>query len=405
MGESALAKITSANMSAVARIADNQAQVFLGLLRALRSRWRTDHTLPAVIQRLLSSNPAFGSRDRRLYRELIYTTLRYLPWIEPWLDRDPTAAVRRVAWLAADTKDTQAFRAALAIGEPPTGDKTELLPTWFREHCPEIFSGAELDAQLARAPLWLRLQTDSPENVFDDFTARGWKFSRSEILSQALRVETVADVTISDAFRAGLFEVQDLGSQLVLESADLGSGERWLDACAGAGGKSLQLARQLGPTARVEAYDIRPAALTELQARAARASLSNLRVITRPSTGDYDGVLVDAPCSGSGTWRRSPHLKWTTTPQLIADRAELQLRLLLQFAACVKPGGHLIYATCSLSVQENEAVAERFLAERRDFEPLPSTRTFGFTPRGHGLTFFPARHGTDGFFTASFRRQ
>jgi 16S rRNA (cytosine967-C5)-methyltransferase len=391
-------------MPAANRIAENQAQVFLRLCAALRPHWRSDAALPARLQKLLAANPSFGARDRRLYRELVFTTLRFLPWIEPHLDDDPAEAVRRAAWLAADTPDTRAFRAALATDQPPAGDKAELLPAWFRPYCPAIFSGAELDAQLARAPLWLRLQTDAPEKVFSEFAARGWKFSPAEILPGALRVETTADVTKTDAYRIGLFEIQDLGSQFVLESLGLPPGGRWLDACAGAGGKTLQLSRLLGPAATVEAHDIRPAALAELRARAARAGATNISVISQPSVGDYDGVLVDAPCSGSGTWRRAPHLKWMTTPALVVRRAELQHNILAQFAGCVRPGGRLIYATCSLSTAENEAVAAQFLAGRPDFAPLPPARTFGFTPCEHGLTIFPARHDTDGFFVAVFRR-
>src|SRR4051812_35567688 len=123
-------------------VAQNQRQVFLRLLAALRPHWRRDPALPARIQSLLTGNRAFGARDRRLYRELIYTTLRHLPWIEPLLESQPDEAVRRAAWLAAETPATKPFRTACATGEPPSGDKTELLPAWFRPHCPEIFSGA-----------------------------------------------------------------------------------------------------------------------------------------------------------------------------------------------------------------------------------------------------------------------
>ncbi len=384
-------------------IAANQAQVFLRLLRELRGRWRTDQALPRAIQALLGDR-TFGSRDRRLYRELIYTALRHLPWVEPWLDQDAAEVVRRVAWLAADLPATKAFRGEFATGEAPAGDRTELLPAWFRPECPEIYSGGELDAQLRRAPLWLRLAGAAPATLkeFDDL---GWAWRRSEIVPTAIRLLDEVDVTQTKAFQNGRLEVQDLGSQLVLETLGLAPGGRWLDACAGAGGKALQLARLLGPSATVEAYDIRPSALTELQQRAARARARNVRLTSRPSAGDYDGVLVDAPCSGSGTWRRSPHLKWTTTPALIAERAELQHHLLAKFAACVKPGGRLVYATCSLSVRENEQVVARFLAGTPAFETVPPAHPFGFTPRGGGLTIFPARHDTDGFFVASFRRR
>ncbi|MDP3068725.1 MAG: RsmB/NOP family class I SAM-dependent RNA methyltransferase [Opitutaceae bacterium] len=385
-------------------VAANQAQVFLRLLRALRPRWHTDHALARTIQSLLTGDRSFGSRDRRLYRELIYTTLRHLPWIEPWLEKEPAEVVRRAAWLAAELPATQAFRAEFATGEAPAGDRAELLPAWFRTECPEIFSGEELAAQLRRAPLWLRL-SGAASATLREFDALRWAWHRSELLPNAVRMLDEVDVTRTQAFQRGRIEVQDMGSQMVLETLGIAPGGRWLDACAGAGGKSLQLARMISASGTVEAYDIRPSALAELQERAVRAGARNIRLIARPSTGDYDGVLVDAPCSGSGTWRRSPHLKWTTTPALIAERAELQHTLLAKFAHGVRPGGRLIYATCSLSVRENEQVVARFLAGHEGFEPVPPAHAFGFTPRGDGLTIFPARHDTDGFFVAGFRRR
>ncbi len=385
-------------------VASSQAQTFLRIAQHLRPRWRTDFNLPRTIQSLLAGEKRFGSRDRRLYRELIYTTLRYLPWIEPCLDPDPEEAVRRVAWLAAESPATKLFRAEFARGEPPTGDKSELLPPWFREQCPEIFSGAELEAQFRRAPVWLRLQTEDPARVFEEFDERGWSWRRSELLPAAVEWRTDADVTQTAAWRDGQVEIQDLGSQLILETIGVEPGGRWLDACAGAGGKSLQLARLLGREGSVEAHDIRPTALEELRTRAQRAGIPNIRMLSRAPTALYDGVLVDAPCSGSGTWRRSPHLKWTTAPALMAERAQLQRKLLTQFAASVRPGGRLVYATCSLSRRENEDVVAAFLAEQPTFRAEPFAHPFGFEPRGAGLTILPARHDTDGFFVASLRR-
>jgi 16S rRNA (cytosine967-C5)-methyltransferase len=406
-------------------ITSNQQRTFLRLVKQLRPRWRTDHALPRYIQSLLTGDRTFGSRDRRLYRELIYTTIRYLPWIDPLFDSQSDEAMRRVAWLAADTPATNAFRAAFATGAPPEGDKTELLPGWFREHCPEIFSGVELETQLRRAPLWLRLQTDadSAPRVFAEFKARGWEWRRSPTLDGALEVLTEVDVTQSDAWRAGDIEVQDIGSQLVLEMIGIEPGEKWLDACAGAGGKTLQLARLLGRGGSVDAHDIRPTALHELRLRAERAGMTVADA--EPSGGShregtastislrtcisnesrYDAVLVDAPCSGSGTWRRAPHLKWTTTPALIADRAALQQQLLARFAPHVRAGGRLVYATCSLSSRENEDVVATFLAAHPDFQPTPFAQAFGTAPRGVGRMIFPSIHNSDGFFVASLRRK
>jgi 16S rRNA (cytosine967-C5)-methyltransferase len=185
-------------------VASSQQQVYLRLVRQLSPHWRRDQALPRRIQQLLAGERAFGSRDRRLYRELLYTTLRYLPWIEPELARDPARAAKITAWLAADTRDTRAYRAELCADLPATGSLAEraaylkaeselLLPSWFRAECPEVFAPPELEAQLARAPLWLRLQTDQPQPVRDEFQAAGWRVTESTVLPTAWRVHGEAD--------------------------------------------------------------------------------------------------------------------------------------------------------------------------------------------------------------------
>ena len=409
----------------------NQQRTLLRLLAALRPFWRRDPALPTRVQSLLASHREFGSRDRRLYRELIYTTLRHLPWIEPLLDAQPDEATRRLAWLAADLPATRTFRTMFATGEPPSGDRTELLPAWFRPHCPELFEEPELGTQLRRAPLWLRLQVDAAgeSDVFREFESRNWSWRRSPALASAVELLTEADVTTSEAWRRGAFEVQDLGSQLILAAVGVEAGGSWLDACAGAGGKTLQLAQLLGRSGRVDAHDIRASALRELAARAARAGIAcrpadasvsrgaaehssapgarfaSIRILRDSPAGEYDGVLVDAPCSGSGTWRRAPHLKWVTSEARISVASVRQRALLHQFSACVRPGGRLVYATCSLSRFENEEVVAAFLSDHPDFQVEPLAATFGAAVLHGGLTLFPSQHDSDGFFVASLRRR
>jgi len=438
-------------------LAGSQQKIFLRLVAALRPHWHRDAALPARIQALFAANRAFGSRDRKLYRELIYTALRFLPWIEPQLDSSPDQAVKITAWLAADLPATRHFRHALCGDWPPCPDSVAakaaylgltapLLPAWFARHCPAAALAPDLDALHTRAPLWLRLQTFEVDAVLDEFTALNWTWKRSEILASALELGTDADVTKTEAWRLGRIEVQDLGSQLILESAGVAPGGRWLDACAGAGGKTLQLAQLLGPTGQVDAYDIRPEALRELEFRARRAGIaltpaspspagdpagqtppglgqpqrdmpdpSAMRRVPQsaasvsilphlPESQLYDGVLVDAPCSGTGTWRRAPHLKWSTAAGQVTQAAARQRTLLDQFCPRVRPGGRLIYATCSLSHFENEDVVAAFLADHPDFTAVPPGRAFGFTPAAGGLTILPARHNTDGFFVASLVR-
>ncbi|ATC65562.1 RNA methyltransferase [Nibricoccus aquaticus] len=387
--------------------AANQARTFLALFAELRPLLRTDRNLPARLQQRLARERRFGSRDRRLYRELLYTAIRHLPWIEAALAISDVTAIHATAWLAADVPATRQLKTALVPTDwpelPPTvaakaahlGEiaRASLLPDWFHAHCPAAFESPNLDALHTRSPLWLRLQTDKPEKVFTEFNARGWTWRTSDLIPDALELLTESDVTQTDAYTHGLIEIQDLGSQLILTSAAPQPGTRWLDACAGAGGKTLQLARLLGPTGHVTAHDIRPAALAELQTRASRAGLRNVSVSPAPA-GLFDGVLVDAPCTGSGTWRRSPHLKWCTTEADIASAAKLQRELLTRFAPHVRPGGHLLYATCSLSRVENEDIATAFHAAHPHFTAASPARTI-----------LPATHNTDAFFAATFRRE
>jgi 16S rRNA (cytosine967-C5)-methyltransferase len=399
-------------------IAANQARTFLQLFAELRPHIRTDRNFPARLQQRLAKEKRFGSRDRRLYRELCYTAVRFLPWIETLLARSPDEAARAVVWLAADIPATRPLRETLIADWPSTpstiaekaghlGTTEPLLPAWFQAHCPAAFHSPEIDTLHTRAPLWLRLQTEAPRAVFDEFSERGWRWRASEVLPHAFELQTEADVTQTDAYQHGLVEVQDLGSQLILAAVGPAAGSQWLDACAGAGGKTLQLARAVGPSGRVIAHDVRAAALDELHARANRAVLRNIVPMAYPPAHDarFDGVLVDAPCSGSGTWRRAPHLKWCTTENDVTAAAKLQRELLARYASHVRPGGLLVYATCSLSRVENESVVSEFTAAHGEFVPHPLARNFGFAGgQDHQLSIVPSRLNTDGFFVAAFRK-
>ncbi len=396
-------------------VALSQQRTFLRLWRSLAPHLGTDRDLPLRIQRLLGRR-AFGARDRRVYRELLYTALRYRPWIEETAARDEARALAAVAWLAADVPALRSFRAATIPDWPPLPAEMaerarhlevtgELLPAWFRSHCPAAFVPPNLEALHRRAPFWIRLQTDQPDIVAGEFTARGWTWQPSPVWPEAWNVQAEADLTTAAAYREGRIEIQDLGSQLVLASAPIPSGGRWLDACAGAGGKTLQLARLVGGNGQVDAHDIRAAALAELRRRADRAGLANITVLTdAPRRADYDGVLVDAPCSGSGTWRRAPHLKWSTSPADVAAHAARQLALLDRFGGLVRPGALLVYATCSLSRRENQDVVASFLARRPEFAVVPPARAFAGVVDEFGLTLLPAAHDSDGFFVAPLRR-
>ncbi|AOS45700.1 Ribosomal RNA small subunit methyltransferase B [Lacunisphaera limnophila] len=403
-------------------IAANQQRLFLAFVAELRPHVRRDSALPRRIKELLARQRAIGSRDRKLYRELIYTWLRFLPWTDPLLDSDPVTAAKVIAWLAPELKPTSPYRAAFCADWPAvpatlaekaefltsqvSGLKfqvSELLPSWFADHCPAAFTSPHLDALNARANVWVRLQCIDRNLVFDEFRGKQWTWETAPDFPDALCLPPNAEVANTDAYRRGFIEIQDLGSQLVLATAPIPPGGRWLDACAGAGGKSLQLARLLGDHGHVDATDIRLEILEELRDRAQRARLTNVRITNSPDAA-YDGVLVDAPCSGSGTWRRQPHLKWYVKPETIASFTRTQLEILTTQAPRVKPGGLLIYATCSMSRHENHDVVAAFLQAQPDFKPEPAADTHGGTFDGLGTTLLPGTRNTDGFYAATLRR-
>lgn len=403
-------------------VARNQARIARDLWRRLLP---LDRNSPLRLQALLADR-RFGSRDRRLYRELLLTAIRHARALSALEAQDDDTWAAHLARACAGNKDTILFRNEFnPAAESPSHTALDLVPDWFAAECDTGLPPAQVAAALlARAPLWVRLQSPDPDAVFAEWAALGLAPAPHPALPDALRFPPETNLSATLAYQAGHYEIQDLGSQLILATLDLAPSAsapsaarppaRWLDACAGAGGKSLQLARLLGPSAQVEASDIRPAALAELRTRAARAGVRNLHTVTRPE-GLYDGVLVDAPCSGSGTWRRSPHLMACTTLADLDAAAALQSRLLADFARFVRPGGLLVYATCSVARRENRAVASAFLAAAGDeFTSLPPAKDFGFpalpahpaNPAAPvpGLALAPGLHDNDGFYVAAFRR-
>lgn len=374
---------------------------------------RTEPTFPAQLQQRLARDRRFGSRDRRTYRELAYATVRFLPRIE----RAPEAMRAALALqVAAGTPEILALRAACAesgaeatdgSSRNPAGPDADLFPDWFASECPALAHDAAARAVLnTRAPLWLRAQRASVARLEHFLAAQSLAFRTSSAVPGAIAVLRETDLTTTPDYERGDFEIQDLGSQLLLHLAAPVAGSRWLDACAGAGGKSLQLAQLVGPRGHVTATDIRRGALEELRERARRAGLANITIKHPPldPAARFDGVLVDAPCSGSGTWRRAPHLKWQTTRADLAAQAERQFVILSAQSAHVAPGGQLVYATCSLARTENEEVVARFLAAHPEFSFLPPAETRGAALGEFGLTVLPHAHDSDGFFAAVMRR-
>jgi 16S rRNA (cytosine967-C5)-methyltransferase len=235
-----------------------------------------------------------------------------------------------------------------------------------------------------------------------------------------LRAPGRRPVTGTRAFREGLVEVQDEGSQLIALLADARPGQRVADYCAGAAGKTLAMAATMGNRGRIVACDTSAARLAGAATRLRRAGVDNAETHlllpgdrwAKRRAGSFDRVLVDAPCTGSGTWRRNPDARLTTTPDDLAELVVKQAVILDAATELVRAGGKLIYATCSVLPEENEAQVEGLLSRRSDFAVLPlaaawaGVRPGGAPPNaGPYLALAPHRHGTDGFFCAVLERR
>jgi 16S rRNA (cytosine967-C5)-methyltransferase len=222
------------------------------------------------------------------------------------------------------------------------------------------------------------------------------------------------------AFTRGLIEVQDEGSQIAALATDVRPGQQVVDLCAGAGGKTLALAAMMENHGQIHAFDNDARRLKPLAGRVQRAGVRNVQAHVLDGEGEAklatlkgrcDVVLVDAPCSGSGTWRRDPALPWRLTAERLDVLTQTQGSLLAEAAALLRPGGRIVYVTCSLLRQENEGVIERFLESNKAFEILPyegllkdkvrSLLPSSFSSDPRFLQLGPARHGTDGFFVAA----
>jgi 16S rRNA (cytosine967-C5)-methyltransferase len=296
----------------------------------------------------------------------------------------------------------------------------ELAARFLAEFGDEAEAAAE--AMNERAPLVVRTNTlkTTREALQARLAEEGVQAEPTNRSPLGLVLDGRANAFALPAFREGLFEVQDEGSQLLGMLVDPPP-TRVVDACAGAGGKTLQLSAEMKNRGELFALDVEGGRLDELKRRARRAGVHNARARTialdeaalaqlEDLRGRADRVLVDAPCSGSGTLRRKPDARYRFTPALVAEHVARQRALLARFSELVKPGGQLVYGTCSVLREENEAVVEDFLAHHPDFSLKPAAERLGpvagaDTTSGGYLRLYPHRHGTDGFFGALLVRR
>lgn len=401
----------------------NQRRIAFSLIERSRTLLIPGTPFTRELHEMFRAQGKFGSKDRRLYRELIYTYLRFQPWLDE-RRHDQAAFIDNLIKLAAPTPEILTLYPTLADRPTPeslqeprfkqfgreTHQLGELLPTWFDAHTTRSVSNCTLLTLFTRPPLWLRIQKDPRGDVISQLRSSASPLQAAKISSHPLIPDCIhapADYPLANhpCYENGLVEIQDISSQILLHLLRDPPKGKWLDACAGAGGKTLQLANLLKPYGTVAAYDPRSSALRELSSRAKRSGLTNISVLKdRPTSGTYDGVLIDAPCSGSGTWRRHPYLMRQTREQDVLEYAKTQLSIIKSYLPLVNVGGRLVYSTCSLSRYENEAVAARFLEAHPDFKHEPLSPRFGLQDKGNGITVYPEDHDGDGLYVTVFKR-
>jgi 16S rRNA (cytosine967-C5)-methyltransferase len=398
----------------------------------LRGAAPADQTL----SRYFRSHRSLGRQERAFIAEATFAVLRRRRSLEALAGSDApqallVAAMARVMGYSARALDGLLDADLSAVVARARGAGSEHLapavradlPDWLWD-CLVAERGAEDAMRLAQAllnpaPLDLRvhLARIDRDEVITRLTASGVAGVGTPFSPAGIRLRDKPAINRHELFQQGLIEVQDEGSQLLAYLVAPRRGELVADFCAGAGGKALALSMLMRGTGRVYAMDVSAKRLAALAPRAARAQASNIHPVAlegendprvKRLAGKLDRVLVDAPCSGTGTLRRNPDLKWRHGAEAIAQMAAKQERILAAAARLVKPGGRLVYATCSVLREENEAVVERFAAARAEFRPLSCAELLAAQrielSTGERLRLSTHEHGTDGFFAAAFER-
>jgi 16S rRNA (cytosine967-C5)-methyltransferase len=404
--------------------------------------FKFDHPADAVLARHFRENRSLGSRERATLSDAVYTALRQRLKLE-WLARSGSGPKWRRLAILAFPGDIDFLKSALSEPEKTWLDQCLRVPedelmSQHRHNLPDWLASAlreqvgdEFDALVSSlsqpAPLDLRVNIlkKKRDAVLADLQKAGLTCEPTPYSPLGIRVQGKPSLAKLPAFVEGEVEVQDEGSQLLALLLDAKRGEMVADFCAGAGGKTLAIGAAMRNSGRLYAFDTSAHRLSALTPRLARSGLSNVHPVAiaherddriKRLAGKIDRVLVDAPCSGLGTLRRSPDLKWRQTPAVVAAQAELQQAILHSAARLVKPGGRLVYATCSLLREENEAVALSFGAAHPDFEPLRSSELLAAAQVADSdrlcvgeqlqwMRLWPHRHATDGFFAAVWRRK
>ena len=403
-----------------------------------------EHPADAVVSRFFRDNRGLGPRERATLAETVYTVLRKKLLFDHMAPSGSGPKERRLAilgfhgprdfLLSGLTEQEKNWLAQCDAVKPD--DLMERhrhnLPEWLVQPLKDQLGAGFwplAESLLQTAPLDLRVNAlkEKRADVQKELAQAAIKSVATPYSPWGLRIDGKPALTKLDAFTRGAIEVQDEGSQLLALLLDAKRGEMVVDFCAGAGGKTLAIGATMRSTGRLYAFDVSAHRLDALKPRLARSGLSNVHPAAiaherderiKRLAGKIDRVLVDAPCSGLGTLRRNPDLKWRQSPEGVAQMAALQLAIVQSASRLLKPGGRLVYATCSLLEQENEQVAAQFSAQNPEFEPVDVAQVLESlkVPQAQSLCrqqdggvsqlrLWPHLHMVDGFFATIWQKK
>ena len=403
----------------------------------LREILRFTGPADGTLSRYFRDHPKLGSRERGVVAEAVYGLLRNKAIYTSFAESGNGPTMRRMTLLGL--VDAVSIESLGGLSDEETEwlkrvaeINRDLMPPLMRSNLPQWLFDKLVARDGEAATLELAHAMNQPAPL--DLRVNSLKANREEVVTTlaeapilcvptpyaplGLRVIKKPTLQNLPLFKSGAIEVQDEGSQLLAQIVGAKRGEMVVDFCAGAGGKTLALGATMRNTGRLYAFDVSEKRLAKLKPRMARSGLSNIHPVliahendgkVKRLAGKIDRVLVDAPCSGLGTLRRNPDVKWRQTPEAIAEMNTKQIAILSSAARLVKSGGRLVYGTCSLLDEENEAIAAQFLASHEDFSLVPMKDVLAeqkiALEMGDYLKLLPHKHQTDGFFAAVFVRK
>lgn len=352
----------------------------------------------AVLRNELKSERGLLPEVSRKVTQTVFAYFRWRRWIEN--EGSTTETIERALKL-----DQEFVKNPTAISDEELRQRA--VPDWTASSV--AVSAEWLRALQSHPKIWLRARPGTAGILAE-------KLGDCEIPLDSISLESLIyrgskDLFYTPEFQAGEFELQDISSQAVSLACEPQAGQTWWDACAGEGGKTLHLGDLMQNKGLIWASDRADWRLQKLKRRTARARIFNYRAATwdggekLPTKTKFDGVLVDAPCSGVGTWQRNPHARWTTTPQDVQELAALQLQLLSRAAPSIKVGGKLIYSVCTLTREETIEVVAKFQEAFPQFRPLPLPSSVTSQPDQTQLWLWPQDCRGNGMFIAAWRRE